>query len=319
MPFRFPSAGGRGRGRSGLPFPLPTRRTAGTKRQRPIFGGARRPQGGMSGALKMRLLIAAAVALFAVVKYYGNPGDLNEVTGQRERVAITEEADEIRLGLQAAPQMVNQHGGPSQDFLGQQKVQAIGRQLLDSLQGDLAAKGRNNPYYDAFRFTLLADARTVNAFALPGGPVFITQALYDRLSSDAEIAGVIGHEIGHVLARHGNKRMAKQGLYQGLAGAAGVLGGESNSARMAQMITSVLSMSYGRDHELESDRWGVRLLLLAGYNPNALIGVMQVLDEATGDNKPPEFFSTHPSPENRIEHIKRFIEEESASLGSPPR
>lgn len=314
MPFQFPSTGGRGGG--GFRFPFPPKRSSGTARQRPMFGGGGRGAGGgMSGALKMRLLIAAAVALFAVVKYYGKPGDLNEVTGETERVAMTEEAEEIQLGLQAAPQMVNQHGGPSRDMAGQHKVQAIGEQLLQALDRRLASQGRNNPYRDAFRFTLLSDDRTVNAFALPGGPVFITKALFDRLGSDAEVAGVIGHEIGHVLARHGNKRMAQQGLFQGLAGAVGVLGGDANSARMAQMVSSVLSMRYGRDHELESDQWGVRLLLMANYNPNAMIGVMKVLEESTGGGGgTPEFFKTHPNPENRIENIKKFIDEEKGKL-----
>ncbi len=74
---------------------------------------------------------------------------------------------------------------------------------------------RKNPY--RFRFTLLADPQTVNAFALPGGQVFITEALFDRLQTDGQLAGVLGHEIGHVLERHGNKRMAKQKLFSGLA------------------------------------------------------------------------------------------------------
>lgn len=269
----------------------------------------------MSSSLKMRLLLAVGIALFAVVRYYGRPGDLNEVTGEIERVAMAEESEEIQLGLQAAPEMVSQHGGPSRDFQGQRRVDLIGQQLLEALDEYLMSEGRSNPYRGAFQFTLLADRKTVNAFALPGGPVFVTAALYNQLSSDGELAGVIGHEIGHVIERHGNKRMAKQGLYQGLAGAIGVLGGDANSARMAQMVTAALSMKYGRDHELESDKWGVRLLNMAGYNPNAMIGVMKVLDKASGGGGgPPEFLSTHPKPANRIEYIKKVIEEE---LGRP--
>lgn len=269
----------------------------------------------MGSRIKMRLLIALAIAAFAIISYYAKPGDRNAVTGEVQRVAMPDEQDEVQLGLQAAPEMVGQHGGPARDFAAQEKVQTIGWRLLEALERDLRRHNqahsddpRSNPYLQAFRFTLLADPQTVNAFALPGGQVFITKALYDRLPTEGAIAGVLGHEIGHVLARHGNQRMAKQGLYQGLAGAVGVLGGDVDSARMAQMISSVLSMKYGRDQELESDDWGVRLMLLAGYDPKSLITVMEVLKEAAGGAGPPEFMSTHPSPENREARIDEAID-----------
>jgi len=309
FPFRIPQGGPQQSG--GFPSPAPRRGAP----PRPVFGGA--PRGsGLSSGFKARLLIAAAIALFAVVSYYAKPGDLNQVTGERERVAMTDAGEEIKLGLQAAPQMVGQHGGPSRDFAAQQRVHTVGWRLLDALDVALEQMNRQgeaeipyrNPYREAFQFTLLADPRTVNAFALPGGQVFITESLYRRLQTEGELAGVIGHEIGHVLSRHGNKRMAKQGLYQGLAGAVGVLGGDAQSTRMAQMVSSVLSMKYGREQEIESDDWGVRLCGLAGYDPRAMVGVMKVLDEATGGGGgPPEFLSTHPKPANRAEYIEAAI------------
>ena len=189
-------------------------------------------------------MIALAIAAFAFISYYAKPGDMNQVTGESERVAMTEESQEIQLGLQAAPQMVGQHGGPSRNRGDQDRVSQVGIRLLNTLQDDLEAKGRTNPYYNSFQFTLLADTRTVNAFALPGGQVFITQALYNRLETEGQLAGVLGHEIGHVLARHGNKRMAKQGLFQGLAGAIGVLGGTDQSSQMAQHHAAHQSQKY---------------------------------------------------------------------------
>jgi predicted Zn-dependent protease len=137
--------------------------------------------------------------------------------------------------------------------------------------------------------------------------VFITEGLFARLETEGQLAGVLGHEIGHVLSRHGNQQMAQQGLLQGLAGAVGVLGGDVQSARMAQMVGAVIGMKYGRDHELESDRWGVKLTTLAGYDPRAMIGLMQVLKEAGGGGGQPEFFSTHPDPGNRIGKIEEEI------------
>ena len=289
-------------------FHFPGRDRTGIQRSS-LFGHTRPSSGG--SAIKIRLLIALALVAFAVLSYFLKAKDKNEVTGEMERVALVDEADEIQLGFQAAAEMVDMHGGESRDVAGRRRVQEIGQRLLDHLEENLRAEGRHNPYRDAFRFTLLADPQTVNAFALPGGPVFITQALYDKLTSDGQVAGVLGHEIGHVLSRHSNKQMARQGLFQGVAGAIGVLGGDVNSARMGQMISAVLSTRYGRDAELESDKWGVRIAAMAGYDPRSMIKVMKVLDEASGGGGgPPEFLSTHPKPDNRVEYINRIIDEE---------
>lgn len=293
------------------------------RRQRPMFGvGRRRTQpagspvsslGGRGGGLKMRLLIALALAAFALISYYGNPGDMNQITGERERVAMPDEQQEMALGRQAMPQMVQQHRGPSQDVQATRRVRRIGRELLSALEIWIAEKEAEtgmelrNPY--EFEFTLLADPQTVNAFALPGGPCFITEALYSRLQTDGELAGVIGHEIGHVIDRHGNERMAKQKLFGGLAAAGGVIGGDEQSARMAQMAAQMIQMKYGREDELESDRWGVILCEKAGYDPRAMIGVMKVLDEASPSGGPPEMMSTHPKPANRIAYIQRVIKD----------
>jgi predicted Zn-dependent protease len=295
---------------STLRFPFPQSRGYGGGQRRQMFGGS-----GAGSALKARLLIALAIAAFAFLSYYAKTKDINEVTGEPERVALTDEADEIRLGLQAKPEMIGMHGGPSRNIAAQQQVQTVGWRLLEALDKELAkfnrenpGANRRNPYEEAFQFTLLSDPRTVNAFALPGGQVFITEALYAALETEGQLAGVLGHEIGHVLSRHGNKQMARQGMFQGLAGAIGVLGGTQESAQAAQMISATLSMKYGREAELESDDWGVRLCYQAGYDPRAMIGVMKVLEEASGGQAPPEFFSTHPKPANRVEFIERAIE-----------
>lgn len=270
--------------------------------------------------MKMRLLIAGAIVLFALFSYYGNPGDRNEITGKMERVAMADENQEMALGAQAAPQMMQQHGGRSPNRGDQQRVERIGMRLLGGLEEYMQALEQQtgqeleNPYN--FSFTLLADTRTVNAFALPGGPVFITQALFDRLETEGQLAGVLGHEVGHVIERHGNKRMAKQQMFSLLAAAGGVAGGDENSARMSQAIAQMVTMSYGREDELESDKWGVRLCVNTGYDPYAMLGVMRILEEATGSG-PPEMLSTHPKPANRVEYIRRVIESEYPE-GLPP-
>ena len=151
------------------------------------------------------------------------------------------------MGLQSAPQM----GTPSRDRAGQNRVVQIGEQLVSALNMDLNQRGVRNPF--RFNFTLLDDRRTVNAFALPGGQIFLTEALYSQLSA-SQVAGVLGHEIGHVVERHSSEQMAKGNLIRGLVSAAGVAGGGYDSSRIASYVGNVVNMKYGRSDELESDK-----------------------------------------------------------------
>jgi len=120
----------------------------------------------------------------------------------------------------------------------------------------------------------------------------------------------LGHEMGHVVARHGAQRIAKAELTEGLTGAVVVASGDARSAQVAQMVGQLVNMKYGRDDELESDKLGVRFMVEAGYDPRAMIRVMEILQAASGGGGgQPEFFSTHPNPENRIERIEQAINE----------
>lgn len=253
-------------------------------------------------AFKIRLFIAAALALFTFVSYLMK-GDRNPITGEKQRVSLTVE-QEIALGLESRSEMAAQHGGLHPDSAARAVVKRIGNALVNAFEQDIASHGKQNPYQ--FEFHLLADDRTVNAFALPGGQVFITDALFSQLQTEGQIAGVLGHEIGHVISRHSAQRIAKMELTQGLAGAAGVAGGTRDSAQIAAMVGNLINMKYGRADELESDKWGVKLTALAGYDPRAMLGVMEVLDKA-GGGRQPEILSTHPKPANRKEYIEEVI------------
>ncbi len=269
----------RGRARNGLPF------------------GNRQPRN--RTMIKARLLIGAAVALFALFSYFGS-SEYNPVTGKKQFISLTPR-QEIALGMQAEPQMIAEYGGLYPDEAHQRALDQIGARLVQ--RGDAADTGWE------FEFHLLDDRETINAFALPGGPVFITAALYARLETEGQVAGVIGHEIGHVVARHGAQRMAKSSLTQGLMGAVIAASGDANAGQMAAMVGQMINMQYGREDELESDELGVRLMVQAGYDPRAMIEVMKVLAESRSGEAPPEFFSTHPNPENRIAEIERAISE----------
>jgi beta-barrel assembly-enhancing protease len=244
------------------------------------------------------LVLAIILAGFALCKYYSQ-SQQNEITGATQHISITAD-QEIQLGLASAPSMIEEYGGLHPDEKAQLFVKQVGQKVVKNSD---AAK---TPYqYD---FHLLNDPEVVNAFALPGGQVFITAALFNKLQSEDQLAGVLGHEIGHVVARHGAERIAKEELTQGLTGAAVVASGDYRTAQAAQMIAGLVNMSYGRDQELQADDLGVRFMTEAAYDPKALIGVMEILESVSGGQRQPEFLSTHPSPENRIEKIKAAIE-----------
>ncbi len=273
-------------------------RTAYRNRRARVSGRNRSQRTG----IPVRLLIAVAIGIFSVVSYYSS-SEQNPITGEAQRVALSPK-EEIALGLQAAPEMAAQHGGLHPDSRDQQHVDRIGLELIASVNELASRDGRSNPFH--FEFHLLADEETVNAFALPGGQCFITAALYKRLETEGQLAGVLAHEIGHVLMRHGAQRLAQQKLTQGLVGAAGVAGGSHEAARMAAAIGQMVNMKYGRDDELESDKWGVQLSAASGYDPRAMIRVMEILEEAGGAG-PPEMLSTHPKPANRRAYIQDVI------------
>ena len=269
----------------------------------------RRRQSWFSG-IKLRLIIGAGIALFTLVSY-AMKRQPNPITGKPQQVDMSVK-EEIMLGLQSAPKM----GQRSRNYAATQRVERIGRELVYALEQDLTRKGIEQPYQ--FEFHLLDNSGqnrdSVNAFALPGGQVFITEALYRRLptKTDGALAGVLGHEIGHVLERHSSERLTSGSLMQGLARAAGVVGGTQGSAQAASMVAGLVHKRHGRDQELESDGWGVRLMVFAGYNPEALLTVMDVLEAASPGASGPEFASTHPLPENRRDYIRTIIGENFA-------
>jgi predicted Zn-dependent protease len=245
-----------------------------------------------------RLLIALIIAIISLFTYFTSTSD-NPVTGEKQRVALKPE-EEIAVGYKSAPEMAAQMGGLSRNTEAQALVNRLGERLV---RQSVAAK---SPY--KFSFHVLADPKTINAFALPGGPIFVTEGLLRVMKTEAELAGVLGHEIGHVIGRHSSERLAKAKLTQGLIGAATIGTGDYTTAQIGQMVGSMINMRYGREDELESDALGIRIMAEAGYDPRAMINVMETLAKASSGSRQPEFFSTHPHPENRQMRIREEIE-----------
>ncbi|HMX42016.1 MAG TPA: M48 family metallopeptidase, partial [Saprospiraceae bacterium] len=235
--------------------------------------------------------------------YYGN-SSVNDITGETQHISMSTE-QEIAMGLQSAPQMIAEMGGEVRGTQHDDLVRRVGQRLVESTDASKTV------YNGQFEFHLLADQQTINAFALPGGQVFITAALYSRLKNEDQLAGVLGHEIGHVVARHSAQRLAQMELAQGLTGAVSMATydpSNPNGGYLAQMVANMLTMKYGRDQELQSDDLGVRFMIQAGYDPEQLVEVMEILKQASGPNRVPEFQSTHPDPDNRKEKILEAIQ-----------
>ena len=261
-------------------------------------------------SLNPRIIIALVIAAISAFTYFSS-SSTNEVTGEKQRVSISQE-QEVALGLQAMPEMGAQFGGEIQDAALSQYVEEVGQKLARQ------AGSGTTPY--KFDFHVLRDPQTINAFALPGGQVSITMGLLTKLKNEAELAGVLGHEIGHVMARHGAEHLAKQQLTQGLVGAVGIAtydpqNPSASTAAIAAAVGQLVSMRYGRNDELESDALGVKFMKQAGYDPAGILSLMKILGESGSGGRQPEFFSTHPNPENRIARIEELIRQNGGAGG----
>jgi predicted Zn-dependent protease len=257
------------------------------------------------------LLIALIIAAVGFFMYYTQTAE-NPITGEKQHISLTPD-QEIRLGLQAAPQMAAEMGGEvSSSDPRAQEVQKIGQQIVSRTE---AHKG---PW--RFQYHLLSDPKTINAFALPGGQIFITLGLFNKLETEAQLAGVLAHETGHVIERHSAQQMAKGELGQILVLATGVGASDPSHpnraqevAAIANLVNQMTQLRYSRKDELQADQWGLLLMVEAGYNPKAMIEVMQILEKSVPSGHTPEMLLTHPYPENRMKLIKAYLEKHPPS------
>jgi predicted Zn-dependent protease len=193
--------------------------------------------------------------------------------------------------------MAARHGGLYPNSPIQAYIDQVGGRVV---QRSAAAKAPSAEAGYPYEFHLLSDPQTINAFALPGGQVFLTVGLLRRLKSEAQLAGVLGHEVGHVVGRHGAEHLAKQQLGTALVNAVGIAASDNpdnarQAAVLAQAANQLVSLQYGREDELEADQLGFRFMTEAGYNPQGLVELMQILGSARQGGASPEFFSTHPT------------------------
>jgi hypothetical protein len=188
---------------------------------------------------------------------------------------------------------------------------------LNSLGRRLASKAPGEKY--PYRFNVVNDP-AINAFALPGGPIYINRGVLDAADNESQLAGVLAHEISHVALRHGTNQASKASVGQlPLAILGGLIGSDSTKAMLAQLgasfaVNSVL-LKYSRTAETQADVMGTQILFDSGYDPRAMAQFFQKIEARQKDGGPVEFFSNHPSPDHRIERV----DQEVAALGGVRR
>ena len=230
---------------------------------------------------------------------------VNPVTGKKELMLMSE-SQEIQLGAQSDTQVIQTYGLYPDAKLSTY-ISQIGQKLAKLSQ-------RSNL---TFHFRLL-DSPVVNAFAIPGGYVYITRGILAYLNNEAELAGVMGHEIGHVAARHSAKQYSKAQLAQLGLGLAYVFSENFRKyAGLANFGTQMLFLKFSRDYERQADALGVQYASKAGYDARQMAVFFQTLDRLTpsGQGALPYFLATHPNPKERIQNVRRLAQEWQRKLG----
>src|SRR5690606_26913181 len=242
----------------------------------------------------------------------------NPATGKREFTPFMSPAQEIQVGQENHPQVVAENGGVYDDANVGGYVASVG--------GRLAA---NSELPDMeFTFTVL-NTPLVNAFALPGGYIYVTRGILAIFNDEAELASVLGHEIGHVTARHTAKRYNKAMMAGILSAGAGIALGSPIVNDLISQGAQLYLLGYSRDQEYQSDELGIRYMNRAGYDPYASADMLRALQAqeaisqltAKGEKsqRPPEFYSTHPNTENRVARAEQKAAETGVAKSARPR
>lgn len=248
-----------------------------------------------------------ALSVLVVLIFTAIACSTNPATGESEMILIPTE-QEIAMGEASAPQFEEQFGGLVPDRNAQRALNEIGQRIA-------AGSDRPMPY----SFGLLA-SDIPNAFALPGGPIYVTSGFMMLLESDRELAAVLGHEIGHIAARHSVAAMSRQVGWQFLVDFGASL--FSDNADLAAMggsfAAGMAELSYSRENEYEADALGLRYMTRAGYDPDGMAVMLgRLLSMSSGPgSKLEELFKTHPNTEYRVQKVWETI---NTQYQDPPR
>lgn len=239
----------------------------------------------------------------------------NPATGQRQ-LNFLSESREIALGEENAPVVLKELGGVIPSKTIENHVSEIGLKL---------ARLSERPELPWEFF--VADSEVVNAFALPGGKIFITRGLISKMENDAQLAAVLGHEIAHVTAQHSGQQMAHGTIVSILATGASVAADSVIEDEMLATAVGVgsrlagtgLVLQYSRSHESQADSLGLRYMTQAGYNPEGMVQLMEILQREAQGGFVPEFMLTHPLPQTRIRQVQNKINRDYPDHNQPGR
>ncbi len=240
------------------------------------------------------------MAVIGMVVMFGLAGcSVNPATGKKQ-LALISTQQEIAMGENSAPEFEAQFDGMFPDAALQSYVKEVGAKIA-------AVADREMPY----EFALLA-SDVPNAFALPGGKVYVTAGLMRYMSNERQLAAVLGHEIGHVCAMHIISGLQRDMGFQILAEAAGYVGGSSAYSSVTKAALGMVDLKFSRKQEYEADQLGIRYMTRAGYNPYGMIELLDIL-LAMHEEEPSKLaamFQTHPLTSQRIEEAREVITDE---------
>jgi beta-barrel assembly-enhancing protease len=216
-------------------------------------------------------------------------------------VAGASKDQQIQLGQQAKAEVYKQMPVLPDSSPVTQYVQQLGKKLQGSIPSD-----KNWPY----EFHVIPQ-KDINAFAIPGGPIFINLGTIQQADNEAQLAGVIAHEMTHVYMQHSIKQMSKQNMAQGILGVLGAVLGNGTAGNLAkigmQVGAGAIFMKYSREDEAQADAGGAIIMYKAGYNPKAMADFFQKLEQMGGSGGP-QFLSDHPNPGNRVQAVTKEIQ-----------
>lgn len=222
--------------------------------------------------------------------------------------------DQIRLGRQAADDVRRKERVLPASDARVRTMRLVGERLLSTINPDATKE----PW--EFTFDVI-DNKQINAFALPGGPIFFYTGLLERLETEDQLAGILAHEMMHIRNEHwANAYNDNQKRRMGLGVLLTIFRANRTAFDIASVAdTLVFTLPYSRRHETESDERGMEMMIRAGYNPQGMADVFRILQEASKGGKPPEFLSTHPDDKNRIQNMENRIRKMNRSFPAQRR
>jgi predicted Zn-dependent protease len=261
---------------------------------------------------KMKKILSSFIVVSAIMVGCST----NQITG-RSQLKLLPESDLQAMATQQYQQFLSESKVVSASVnKDAEMVRRVGTRIAAAITTYLQQQGKSD-ILDGYKWEFnLIDNKEVNAWCMPGGKVVVYTGLLPVTQNEAALAVVVGHEIAHAIALHGNERMS-QGLVQQLGGVALQVAVANKPAETQNLFMTAYgigstvggTLPFSRKQELEADQFGLRFAAMAGYNPQEAIPFWQRMAQAGGGQKPPEILSTHPSDETRITKMQQYVKE----------